>query len=241
VVVSGGSRGLGLAVTRRLAADGFQVIALARRDTPELASLAMRTPALDWGAVRFWRCDLAELEAIPELVSALRREFGPLHGLVNNAGLGTSGILATMHDSEIARLIAMNVQSPILLTKYVVRTMMATEGSRIVNMSSIVAETGYKGLCVYAATKAALTGFTRSLARELGPLGITVNALAPGFIDTEMTRELNPGQRSQIARRSALQRMPTAEDVANLVAFLFSDAARNITGTVLTVDAGNTA
>jgi 3-oxoacyl-[acyl-carrier protein] reductase len=234
VVVSGGSRGLGLAVTRRLAADGFQVIALARRDTPELASLAMRTLALDWGAVRFWRCDLAELEAIPELVSALRREFGPLHGLVNNAGLGTSGILATMHDSEIARLIAMNVQSPILLTKYVVRTMMATEGSRIVNMSSIVAETGYKGLCVYAATK-------RSLARELGPLGITVNALAPGFIDTEMTRELNPGQRSQIARRSALQRMPTAEDVANLVAFLFSDAARNITGTVLTVDAGNTA
>jgi len=241
VVVSGGSRGLGLAVARRLAADGFQVIALARRETPELAELAARTPASDRGAVRFWRCDLSELDAIPELVSALRKEFGALHGLVNNAGLGTTGILATMHDSEIARLVTMNVQSPILLTKYVVRTMMATEGSRIVNMSSIVAETGYKGLSVYAATKAALTGFTHSLARELGPLGITVNALAPGFVETEMTRELNLGQRSQIARRSALQRMPTAEDVANLVGFLFSEEARNITGTVLTVDAGNTA
>jgi len=241
VVVSGGSRGIGLAVVQRLAADGFQVIALARRETAELAALAARPPASDWGAVRFWRCDLAELEAIPELVGALRRDFGALHGLVNNAGLGNSGILATMHDSEIARLVAMNVQSPVLLTKYVVRTMMAAGGSRIVNMSSIVAETGYNGLSVYAATKAALTGFTHSLARELGPLGITVNALAPGFVETEMTRELNPGQRSQIARRSALQRMPTAEDVANLVGFLFSEAARNITGTVLTVDAGNTA
>lgn len=241
IIVSGGSRGLGLAMARRLASCGNRVIALARRETAELADLAARPSGPGWGAIRFCACDLADLAELPQLVRRLREEFGALHGLVNNAGLGTSGILATMHDSEIERLIGMNVLSPILLTKYVARAMMAGEGSRIVNISSIVAENGYKGLSVYAATKAALVGFTRSLARELGPLGITVNAVAPGFIDTEMTRELNPGQRAQIARRSALHRMPEPQDIADLVAFLFSEAACNITGTVFTVDAGNTA
>jgi 3-oxoacyl-[acyl-carrier protein] reductase len=175
------------------------------------------------------------------LAKLLNDEFGPLYGLVNNAGLGTSGILATMPDAQIQQLIGLNTVSPIMLTKYVVRSMMAGGGSRIVNVSSIVGSTGYSGLSVYSATKSALVGFTRSLARELGPLGITVNAIAPGFIDTDMTGELEAGQRAQIARRSALRRLPEADDVADAVAFLLSERARNITGTVLTVDAGNTA
>ena len=135
----------------------------------------------------------------------------------------------------------LNVVSSITLTKYVARSMMTGHGGRIVNITSVVASTGYSGLSVYSATKTALGGFTRSLARELGPLGITVNAVAPGFVDTEMTRELSPAQRAQIERRSSLKRMPEIADIANAVDFLFSEKARNITGTTTTVDAGNTA
>jgi 3-oxoacyl-[acyl-carrier protein] reductase len=160
--------------------------------------------------------------------------------LINNAGLGTSGLLSTMRDGDIDRLIRLNTLSPIVLTKYVARMMMSERSGRIVNIASIVASTGYSGLSVYSATKASLVGFTRSLARELGPLGITVNAIAPGFIDTAMTGELTEPQRDQIARRSALKRMAEAQDVARSVDFLLGSGGRNITGIVLTVDAGNT-
>jgi 3-oxoacyl-[acyl-carrier protein] reductase len=119
--------------------------------------------------------------------------------------------------------------------------MMAGGAGRIVNISSIVGSTGYTGLSVYSATKAALIGFTKSLARELGPLGITVNAVAPGFVETEMTYGLEAAQFETIKRRSALKRMAETGDVAEAVAYLFSEKARNITGTVMTVDAGNTA
>jgi 3-oxoacyl-[acyl-carrier protein] reductase len=239
VIVTGGSRGIGLGIARKLAAGGDRAIVLARRETPELAAAARQAEAT--GAIRFHAADLAEIEALPALVKAIRGEFGAIYGLVNNAGLGTGGVLATMPDGAIERLVRLNVLSPIVLSKYVMRAMMTGGGGRIVNIGSIVAATGYSGLSAYSATKAALTGFTRSLAREIGALGITVNAVAPGFVDTEMTAELNPGQRERIARRSALQRMPEVADVAEAVAFLLSEAARNITGTVLTVDAGNTA
>jgi 3-oxoacyl-[acyl-carrier protein] reductase len=160
---------------------------------------------------------------------------------VNNAGIGTEGLLATMHQSDIEALIRLNVLSPIVLTKYVVRHMMADGAGRIVNISSIIATTGYNGLSVYAASKAASTGFTRSLAREVGKLGITVNAIAPGFIGTELTASLSDAARQRIAGRSALRRLPEAEDVASMVEYLLGDGGRNITGAVLTVDAGNTA
>ncbi len=146
-----------------------------------------------------------------------------------------------MPDGEIERLMRLNVLSPITLTKYVVRAMMAKQGGRIVNIASVVAFTGYSGLSAYSATKAALVGFSRSLAREVGPLGITVNAVAPGFIDTEMTQELGERQRAQLVRRSALHRLAEVEDVANAVEFLFGEKAKNITGTVVTIDAGSTA
>src|SRR6202000_2624937 len=131
------------------------------------------------GRLDFRPCDLSDTDAIPTFVKALRDEFGAIYGLVNNAGIGTEGLLATMHNSEIEALMRLNVLSPIILTKYIVRHMMADGGGRVVNMSSIIASTGYNGLSVYGATKAAATGFTRSLAREVGKLGITVNAIAP--------------------------------------------------------------
>lgn len=173
----------------------------------------------------------------------MRKEFGAIYGLVNNAALGTSGLLATMHNAQIERTVQLNAVSPFILTKYVVRSMMAGAGGggRIVNIASIVGFTGYSGASVYGATKAAILGFTRSLAREVGPLGINVNAVAPGFVDTEMTLDLGAQQRDQIVKRSALRRTADIDDIANAVAFLLGDDAKNITGTVLTVDAGSTA
>ena len=128
-----------------------------------------------------------------------------------------------------------------MLTKYVVRSMMSEGAGRIVNVASIIGSTGYSGLSVYAATKASMIGFTRSLAREVGRLGINVNAVAPGFIDTDMTHGLAGEQRQKVVRRSALRRLAEVEDVANAVEYLLSDKARNVSGTVLTVDAGATA
>jgi 3-oxoacyl-[acyl-carrier protein] reductase len=133
------------------------------------------------------------------------------------------------------------VLSPIILSKYVVRHMMADGAGRIINISSIIASTGYNGLSVYGATKAAATGFTKSLAREVGRLGITVNAIAPGFIDTELTQNLSEEDRKRIAGRSALRRLPETDDVARMVEYLLGEGGRNVTGAVFTIDAGNTA
>jgi 3-oxoacyl-[acyl-carrier protein] reductase len=238
VVVTGGSRGIGLAIARRLAVAGYNAIAVARHDGAELRD-AVREIGED--RLHFRAFDLNEIDAIPAFVRSLRDDFGAIYGLVNNAGIGTEGLLATMHNSDIEALVRLNVLSPIVLTKYVVRHMMAEGAGRVVNISSVIAATGYNGLSVYGATKAASTGFTRSLAREVGKLDITVNAIAPGFISTELTRTLSDEGRQRIVSRSALRRLPEAEDVASMVEYLLGDAGRNITGTVLTVDAGNTA
>jgi 3-oxoacyl-[acyl-carrier protein] reductase len=241
VIVTGSSRGLGLGIARTLRDAGYCVVAIARGESEPLTAALREGGDTRHGTLHFRPFDLADLAAIPALVSGIRKEFGPVFGLVNNAGLGTSGVLATMRDSEIERLVRLNTVSPMILSKYAVRSMMARGGGRIVNIASIVGFTGYAGLSVYSATKASLIGFTRSLAREVGKLDINVNAVAPGFVDTAMTDSLNERQRDQIARRSALNRLADVDDVANAVEFLMSDKARNITGTVLTVDAGSTA
>jgi 3-oxoacyl-[acyl-carrier protein] reductase len=238
VLVTGGSRGIGLAIAGRLAGAGFNVIAVSRRESEELRAAITEAKQ---GNLHFRGCDLSAIDAIPAFVKQMRDEFGAIYGLVNNAGIGTEGLLATMHNSEIEALVRLNVLSPVILTKYIVRHMMADGEGRIVNISSIIASTGYNGLSVYGATKAAATGFTRSLAREVGKLGITVNAIAPGFIDTELTHNLGGEGRQKIASRSALKRLPETDDVASMVEYLLGDGGRNITGTVLTVDAGNTA
>jgi 3-oxoacyl-[acyl-carrier protein] reductase len=240
-VVTGGSRGLGLGIAHKLTATGYNVIAIARQESGDLEAVMREVERADQGSLHFRSCDLSNISGIPNLVKALRREFGAIYALVNNAGLGTSGILATTHDAAIELTVRLNTVSPLVLTKYVARSMMAGTGGRIVNVASIVGSTGYSGLAVYGATKAAIIGFTRCLARELGPLGINVNAVAPGFVHTKMTRGLNDAHREQVVRRSALRHLAEVDDIANAVEFLLSDKARNITGTVLTVDAGSTA
>ncbi|MGA2779809.1 MAG: SDR family NAD(P)-dependent oxidoreductase [Steroidobacteraceae bacterium] len=241
VIVTGGSRGLGLAITTQLAGAGYRVIAVARKITDELMAARDAAAAAGLGAIEFRALDLSDIVGIAPFVRALRAEVGPFYGLVNNAGLGTGGVLANLRDADIERLIRLNTLSPIVLAKYASKSMMLERAGRIINISSIVASTGYSGLSVYSASKASLLGFTYSLARELGQLGITVNAIAPGYINTDMTEELTDTQREQIARRSALKRMADPIDVARSVEYLIGEAGRNITGTVLTVDAGNTA
>ena len=241
VIVTGGSRGLGLAIGSNLARAGYQVIAIARTESDDLKNASASAAADGQGKITFRPADLTDTTRLARLVTSICKEVGPIYALVNNAGIGTSGVLAIMPDEQIIRLTQLNVTSPIMLTKYVVRSMMLRKEGRIVNISSIVSATGYSGLSAYAATKAALTGFTRSLAREVGSLGITVNAVAPGFINTEMTGELGNEERERIARRSALRRLAEPADIAAAVEFLLSPAARNVTGTTLTVDAGNTA
>jgi 3-oxoacyl-[acyl-carrier protein] reductase len=241
VIVTGGSRGLGLGIATALSGAGYQVIAIARSPSEPLQAAIATARSAAQGALHFRAFDLLQTAGIRALVSGLRQEFGAPYGLINNAGLGTAGVLAMMREEQIESLVRLNTVSPILLTKAVVRAMMSEKTGRIVNMSSVVASTGYHGLSVYSATKASLIGFTRSLAREVGPLGITVNAVAPGFIDTEMTSAMESDERERIKRRSALRRMAEVSDVAAAVQYLLSDGARNVTGTTLTVDAGNTA
>jgi len=241
VLVTGASRGLGLGIARKLAAAGYGVIALARTQNKELTAAIAEAKRAKSGALNFVAFDLGKIDKIPELVREMRKDFGPLFGLVNNAALGLDGALSLMHNSQIEELVRVNTLSPIVLTKYVVRSMMSERTGRIINIASIIGFTGYSGLSVYAATKASMLGFTRSLAREVGRLGITVNAVAPGFLDTDMTHGLAGEQRAQVMRRSALRRLASVDDVANAVEYLLSDRAQSVSGTVLTVDAGATA
>ena len=233
VVVTGTSGGLGRAIAERAIADGYRVVGVSRRGVE--ADEFSRPEAYT-----HLEYDLGDIDGIGALVASIVRDHGKPYALVNNAALGTDGLLPTMHNSDIEQLVGVNVASPMVLTKYCVRHMLAARRGRIVNISSIVARTGYRGLAAYGATKLAMEGFTRSLARDVGPRGVTVNAVAPGFLETEMTSALGD-QLDRIRRRSALGRFAALDEVASVVGYLLSDVAAGVTGTTLTVDAGSTA
>jgi 3-oxoacyl-[acyl-carrier protein] reductase len=241
VIVTGGSRGLGLGICRKLCASGYRVIAVARKRNSELDAATEQAEQTAPGSFQFVSFDLGDIDGLGDLAKSIRRDFGVIHGLVNNAGISFDGALAMMPIPQIEQLVRVNTVSPIVLTKFVVRMMLADGGGRVVNLASIMAFTGYSGLSVYGATKASLVGFTRSLAREVGRIGVTVNSVAPGFVATELTHGLKEEQREKIERRSALRRLVDVEDVANAVEYLLSDRAKSITGTTITVDAGATA
>lgn len=237
VLVTGGGRGLGLAITERLLRDGYRVVVASRQRSNALQALASAHPE----RVAFEPLDLYDVASLHGFVRRVVGAHGVPAALVNNAALAHDGVLATMHESQIEATITTNVTGTIVLSKYVVRAMMRRRRGAVVNVASVVATTGYSGLSVYAASKAALVGFTRSLAREVGRIGITVNAIAPGYMETDMTAGIGEAQLDQIRRRSALQRLPEPAEIAEGVAFLIGPAARAMSGTVLTMDAGNSA
>lgn len=237
VIVTGASRGLGLAICRQLLQQGYTVLALARTLSTDLNALTEQ-----YGSdLTFVSADLSDLDNIQPLCSELIKQHGRPYALINNAAVGYDGVLATMHNSEITALLNLNVQAPILLTKYLLRPMLLNQSGRIINISSIIARTGFNGLSVYAASKAALEGFTKSLSREVGKAGITVNCVAPGYMQTEMTNSLQGDKLESIKRRSPLGRLATPDDAAGAVLYLLSEQAAAITGTTITVDAGSTA
>lgn len=235
IVVTGASRGLGLAIAQHLLAhDTWRVLALSRSLTPAFSALQEAHPQR-----LIWRqADLADLNAIHPLAQTIAREQRPLYGLVNNAAIGHSGMLATQHDRDIDELITVNLHAPILLSKYLLRPMLSNRAGRVITITSIAAARAYKGLAVYAATKAGLEAFTRTLAREVGPAGVTVNAIAPGFMPTAMTSGLTDEQLAAVQRRAALPERAAPDDIAAATAWLLSPAAAHITATTLTVDAG---
>lgn len=235
VVVTGTSGGLGAAIARSLCTGGYTVVGVARRE------VTASSLEVDEGAYHHFGFDLGDIDGIGGLVKRIVDEVGKPYALVNNAALGTDGMLPTMHNRDIEELITVNVAAPLVLTKYVVRHMLAARRGRVVNISSIVARTGYRGLAAYGATKSAMEGFTRSLARDLGPRGVTVNAVAPGFLETEMTSSLGDQNLDRIRSRSALGRFARPDEIAAAVAYLLGDSAAGITGTTLTIDAGSTA
>ncbi|GAA0841455.1 SDR family NAD(P)-dependent oxidoreductase [Marinobacter szutsaonensis] len=236
VLVTGGTRGLGLAISKRLAASGYNVIVVGRKCSPDCEKWLAETENASFEAF-----DLADTKSIHEFSQRITRKYGRLYGLVNNAALGLDGVLATMHETDISKVLRVNVEAPILLTKYLLRPMLINRKGRVINISSIIGSTGFKGLAVYGATKAAMNGFTKSLSREVGKAGITVNSVAPGYMATDMTEGLEGEKLQSIKRRSPLGQLAHVDDVAGMVNYLMSDEAKMITGTVMTVDAGSTA
>jgi 3-oxoacyl-[acyl-carrier protein] reductase len=189
----------------------------------------------------FRALDQLDISSIGEFVKSLHKEFGSFYGLINNAAVGGDGVLATMSDTHIEQVIRINVLSTIIITKYVSRFMLLTEEGRIINVSSIAASTGFHGLTVYSATKAALVGFTKSLARELGKVNITVNSISPGYMETDMTKAVMADRLTTIRNRSPFKRLVSPKEVAATVAYLLGADASSITGIDLRVDAGSTA
>lgn len=234
VVISGVSFGLGKKIAEDLLTAGYFVIGISRTTTNLNISDQLKANFYHYVY------DLSDTTNIPKLTSEILKLSPSIYGLINNAAIGRDGVLPTLHNTHIQETINLNLLSPILLTKYISRSMLENSKGRIINITSIVANAGYKGLSVYAATKAGLEGFSRSLAREIGSRNVTVNCVAPGFLNTNMTADLAHTKKEKIVARSALARLATLEEVSATVQFLLSDDAGGITGTTLVVDAGNT-
>lgn len=237
ILVTGSNKGLGLEIARKLLKKEFTVISTGRAITKDIEKLLRENK----NRFFFEEFDLNNKESIKFFVKDLHEKFGIFYGLVNNAAVGNDGVLATMHEKDIAQTITVNLESQILLTKYIIRGMLKKKEGKIVNISSIIASTGYNGLSVYGATKAAIIGFTKSLSRELGKVGIYVNCVSPGFMETNMTQNIDKQNLEKIMRRSPMKELAKSEEVAEVVNFLMSEGSNSITGEEIIVDKGSTA
>ena len=236
-VVTGGSRGLGRAVCLELANGGANVVfcyagneAAAKETTAACEALGAKALAI--------QCDVAKANEVKALMDAAVKEFGRIDILVNNAGITRDGLLMMMKEEDFDAVIAANLKGTFLCMKAVSRIMMKQRYGRIVNLSSVVGLRGNAGQVNYAASKAGVVGMTKSLAKELASRGVTVNAIAPGFIATDMTAAMTDVAKEATLASIPLQRLGAPEDVAHAVAFLASDEAAYITGQVLCVDGG---
>ena len=232
-LVTGASRGIGRAIAARLAIDGLFVVGTATSDEAA-ATVAEELGGSGTGVV----LRLEDESLVAETVADIQSRHGAPLVLVNNAGVTRDNLLLRMTPMQWSAVVDANLTGIYRLTKPLLRGMMRARWGRIVNLSSVVGRMGNAGQANYAATKAGIEGFTRSLAQELGSRGITVNAVAPGFIDTDMTRELTDSQRQAMVDRTALGRMGEADDVAAVVAFLVGDGASYVTGETVHVNGG---
>jgi 3-oxoacyl-[acyl-carrier protein] reductase len=233
-LVTGASRGIGAAIADELATLGARVIGTATSETGAQAIAERLSAKGGEGRV----LDVTDGAAVDALVDAVVKEHGGLSILVNNAGITRDQLLMRMKDEDWQAILDTNLTSVYRTSKAVMRTMMKARKGRIINIASVVGVTGNPGQTNYAAAKAGIIAFSKSLAREVGSRGITVNVVAPGFIDTDMTRALDEGQRKALEDRIALGRLGEPADIAHAVAFLASPAAAYITGETLHVNGG---
>ena len=235
--VTGASRGIGRAVALRLAADGAKVALNFASNSAKAEAVKAEIEAAG-GTAMLMQGDVAKFEVVAELIKKVVNEWGRLDILINNAGITRDNLLIKMSEDDFDRVISTNLKGVFNCTKAVTRQMMKQRGGRIVNMSSVVGLKGNISQANYAAAKAGIIGFTKSAARELASRGVTVNAVAPGFINTDMTAALSEKVKEVLLQEIPAGRMGTPEDVANAVAFLVLDEVAYITGQVLSVDGG---
>jgi 3-oxoacyl-[acyl-carrier protein] reductase len=237
VIITGGSRGLGAGIVDAYLEAGDRVASCARSRTPEVE----RWESAYADRFLFQEVDLSNREQTTAFVAAVIERWQTVEVLINNAGVARDGILALADDDDIDVVVDLNIKGTLHITKLVSRRMLAHRRGHIVNISSIVGLSGYRGLSVYSATKAALDGMTRALARELGSRGIVVNSVAPGYLRTEMSHGLDGDQLNQIVRRTPAGRLGEPADIARLVMFLTDPVNDYITGQVIVADGGLTA
>ena len=234
-IVTGGSRGIGRAIVLQLANDGFDV-ALVYAGNTEAAQQTQADAESVGVKCKAYQCDVSDFQACGALVKNILEDFGGVNVLVNNAGITRDMLFMRMKQSEIDSVIDTNLKGAMHMAHHTCAKLMRAKDARIINISSVVGMNGNAGQANYAAAKAGLIGFTKSLAKELGGRGVTCNAIAPGAIDTEMTRAIPEKKLQELADTIPLRRIGQPEDVAKVVGFLASDAASYVTGTVIPVD-----
>jgi 3-oxoacyl-[acyl-carrier protein] reductase len=235
-LVTGASRGIGRAIAERLAKDGMKVVLVARNEE-KLAEVAGAITEAG-GAALIKPCDMSDAAAVKELIKGTAKELGRLDVLVNNAGITRDNLVMRMKDDEWDDVINVNLKAVFVACREVARPMLRARSGRIINITSIVGLIGNAGQVNYASAKAGLLGMTKSLAKELGSRGVTVNAVAPGYIETDMTSDLSDNIKKSLLDRVPLGCLGQSDDIAAAVSFLASDGARYITGEVIRVDGG---